>query len=338
MRRFKNILVVYDDAVGGDDVFGQGTALARANSAHLTIVKVHRDKYASENQINETLKLLQRIAAGLGHEGLADVTTRVLVGVPFLEIIRQVLRENHDLVIAGAEGGSVLKDVFFGSTATHLMRKCPCPVWIVKPGQPTPYLQILAAVDPWPDKSSDNKLNIKIMDLASSLALAHGAYLHVMHAWDAEGNVRETVQSELPVARRRALLSKCENEHREAVHALLADIPMSQIRHQIHLPQGLPERAIINLVEERNIDLILMGTVNNGLIPGFFIGSAAEAVLNSVRCSVLTIKPDEFISPVLLPDSVAIDRSRDALVFTPKDGQRGSMSDETCPPGRPREF
>lgn len=306
MRRFKNILVVYDDDVGGDDVLEQGAALACANMARMTIVKVHRDNQASANLVDETQKRLQRVMAAIKHQGVTSVTTNVLIGVPFLEIIRQVLRENHDLVIASAEGGSVIKDVFFGSTATHLMRKCPCPVWIVKPGQPTPYSRILAAVDVMPDKPLHGLLNIKIMDLAHSLSVANGAFLHVMHAWDAEGKLLDTVRSELPVATRRILLEKCESKHRAAVRSLLAGYQLSQLQHEINMPQGLPERAIINLVEKRKIDLILMGTVNNGRIPGFFIGSAAEAVLNSVRCGVLTVKPDDFVSPVTLPETLPL--------------------------------
>lgn len=317
MKRFKNILVVYDDVIGGDDILEQGTSLARANSARLTIVKVLRDNNAAKTFVTETAKRLRRIAAAAKHEGVAQVTSNVLVGVPFLEIIRQVLREDHDLVIAGAEGGNVLKDVFFGSTATHLMRKCPCPVWVVKPGQPAPYSQILAAVDPMPESRSDDQLNVKIMDLATSLAMAHDAHLHVVHAWDAEGDLLETVRSELPVAKRRHLLKTCENEHRQAVETLLADYPMSRLRHEVHLPQGLPERTIIDLVEDRGIDLILMGTENRGRIPGFFIGSAAEAVLSGARCSVLTIKPDGFVSPVLPAEPIASDRRKEAVALAP---------------------
>ncbi len=312
MKRFKNILVVYDDAIGGDDVLEQGTSLARANDARLTLIKVLRDKYATKTVVDDTVKRLRRVASAVKHDGVPNVTSNVVVGVPFLEIIRQVLREGHDLVIAGAEGGSVLKNVFFGSTATHLMRKCPCPVWIMKPGQPTPYARILAAIDPKSGKPADDELNVKIMDLSTSLAMAHGAHLDVLHAWEPEGNLRETVQSELPVARRQILLENCKNEHKEAVDALLDPYRLHEIRHEIHLPESVPERAIINLVDDRGIDLILMGTVNRGRIPGFFIGSAAEAVLNSVRCSVLTVKPDGFLSPVMLNQPVAIDQKEEA--------------------------
>jgi hypothetical protein len=43
-----------------------------------------------------------------------------------------------------------------------------------------------------------------------------------------------------------------------------------------------------------------MGSVNKTGISGFFIGSAAEAVLTSSRCSLFTVKPEDFRSPVVL--------------------------------------
>ena len=64
-----------------------------------------------------------------------------------------------------------------------LMRKCPCPVWVVKPGQHERYARILAAVDTDPDDASKDALNRTIMELATSLAQLEQSELHVVHAW-----------------------------------------------------------------------------------------------------------------------------------------------------------
>ena len=54
--------------------------------------------------------------------------TVVVTGVHFLEIIREVLREQHDLVIITAEEKKGIRARVFGTNSMHLMRKCPCPV------------------------------------------------------------------------------------------------------------------------------------------------------------------------------------------------------------------
>ena len=42
MKRFKNILGVYNDAVGDDNALTQATALAKRNDARLTVIEVAR--------------------------------------------------------------------------------------------------------------------------------------------------------------------------------------------------------------------------------------------------------------------------------------------------------
>ena len=41
-----------------------------------------------------------------------------------------------------------------------------------------------------------------------------------------------------------------------------------------------------------------MGTVSRTGIAGLIIGNTAETILRSVRCSVLAVKPEGFVSPV----------------------------------------
>ena len=43
-----------------------------------------------------------------------------------------------------------------------------------------------------------------------------------------------------------------------------------------------------------------MGTVSRTGIAGFFIGNCAETVLRQVDCSVLTLKPAGFATPISL--------------------------------------
>jgi nucleotide-binding universal stress UspA family protein len=45
-----------------------------------------------------------------------------------------------------------------------------------------------------------------------------------------------------------------------------------------------------------------MGTVVRTGIPGLLIGNTAETVFHHVRCSVLAVKPDSFVSPVSLDE------------------------------------
>lgn len=295
------MLVHYDDAVGGDDALSQAMALCRRNNAHLTVATVLRESLPGD--LAETTKRMRRLVAGIRRAGVRESSAKVLVGNPFVEITRQVVREYHDLVILSARAGKALRDVFVGRAAAHLMRKCPCPVWVIRPGQAVPYKRILAAIDLSPFEPIDD-LNIKIMDMAVSLASRDQAVLHIAHAWEVVGKDLETIRSETTTEQYREILQKHESEHQRAVNELLAGYPMNDIPHHLHLPRDIPERVIVKLAARERIDLIVMGTAGRYGFRRFVLGNAVEAVLRSVKCGVLAVKPDNYVTPVELPETL----------------------------------
>ena len=79
---------------------------------------------------------------------------------------------------------------------------------------------------------------------------------------------------------------------------LVAGYTLEDVKHRIHLLKGEPRVLIPELVQQERIDLIVMGTVCRTGIPGFIIGNTAENVLQHVDTSVLTVKPEGFVTPV----------------------------------------
>ena len=196
MKRFKNLLLVSEQGAVSRAALERAVSLAKRNRAQLTVVDVIErlpldirtlitvmpPQELEESVIKERHEHLDRFVKQIREQGI-QVSVNVMTGAPFLEIIRQVLRKKHDLVIMTAEGKGGLKNRLFGSTSLHLMRKCPCPVWVVKPTRRKRTGRILAAVDPDPSDEVETSLNRTIMDLATSLADLDENELHVVHAW-----------------------------------------------------------------------------------------------------------------------------------------------------------
>ena len=157
MQRFKNVLLVIDEKAKSSAALPQAVALCRRNGADLALVNVAEDPVRELDlsftpdflanleldQLEERRNCLEELAEPIRAEGIR-VSTKVLLGTPFLEIIREVLRSQHDLVMMTAEGRGGFKEMLFGTTSMHLMRKCPVPVWVVKQDQPQHYSRILA--------------------------------------------------------------------------------------------------------------------------------------------------------------------------------------------------
>jgi universal stress protein E len=316
MKRFNNILLVFNSEVKQQAAFDRAVWLARQNSARLTMMSVVK---VSSSEIIQTisglpsqelvemvttyhLKELNAAVKDIKRQGI-DAKSIAVSGIPFLEIIRQVLRDKHDLVIIAAEGKGGLKERLFGSTSMHLMRKCPCPVWVVKPSKQTTYKKIMAAVDttidfPDPERQSLNPL---IMQLASSLAQMDKSELHVVQVWSVFAEGYMEVRGGASEDTIRNLRKQTKREYQSRLEHLIAAVNLKGIRIRRHLPRNDDSsKTIVKLVKNYKIDLLVSGTVCRTGIAGFFIGNTAEKVLSEVNCSVLTVKPDGFVTPVNL--------------------------------------
>ena len=86
-----------------------------------------------------------------------------------------------------------------------------------------------------------------------------------------------------------------------ALHGLAAAFPDRFDERAPVLRHGDPQLVIPEFVVAAGIDVLVMGTVARGGLSGLLIGNTAERVLRKLPCSVLTVKPDGFVSPVRLP-------------------------------------
>ncbi len=321
MKRFSNILLVVDDRADYSAALKRATTLAKGNNAHLTVC-ASIDAIPNEVRmrvITITSREVLDVAVAKKQEWLSDIVrsvategvsidTKVLVGKPFIEIIRQVLRDDHDLIIKCADADSGLREILFSSTDKHLMRKCPCPVWIIKPTERQNYMRILAAVDQDPEAPVKDVLNRQILEMFSSMARAEYSEAHVVHAWEVFGEgllashkwdfseAEFEAMLEEEAAGRRSWLEDLVTSYGEFSDTDGAGAPDLHL----HVLKGPAQYVVPELARELEVDLVVMGTVARTGIDGFFMGNTAESILGELDCSVLTMKPPGFTSPVTL--------------------------------------
>lgn len=163
MKQFKRTLYVNEPSVADKSAPQRAAQLARSNNALLSICDASPELPRTLVTLQETYdqihkQQLMQPFEGADMEGL-DSNTILLKGTPFIEVIREVQRGKHDLVIKSAEGSTGVLSNLFGVTDMHLMRKCPCPVWIFKPEKQERHNCIVAAVDPDPNVEANAELN-----------------------------------------------------------------------------------------------------------------------------------------------------------------------------------
>lgn len=311
MNQFKNILYVIEPTADQAPAVARAVSLAKKNQAKLAVMEVIppvADDYYQVDTITPHMQALESLIAP--YQNRLKIQIKVEVGTTFLEVIRAVLRDGHDLLIKAAENPDFLKRLF-GSDDMHLLRQCPCPVWLMKPSEKSNYASILAAVDFDPLKSTaiEQTLNQKILELAGALALSDSASLHVVHAWETFAEKTMLSRSDL---RPENLIPYLENEqmlHQKGLYGLgetLRDQIGADAYHNLsphfHLLKGSARKIIPELAVALQADVVVMGTVARTGIPGFIIGNTAEAILDQLTCSVLAIKPPGFTTPVKLAE------------------------------------
>ena len=312
MRNFHNILLVIEPETDNDAAIGRAFELATSNGASLSLISVIEEasifKRAApslvQTLVDERTTELQTIAA----RWAGSASVHVAVGRTFLEVIRYVLQHGHDLVIKSrASGHGRLRSL--GATDMHVLRKCPCPVWVVRSEHGGPIRRILAAIDVGPESEEAKALARRVLEIATSLAGDEEGQLDVLHAWslDYEDTLRSP-RSGVPQSEVDRMMANEEQLRTQKLRSLADDVvsiarPGSEgVRSQpcLLIEKGHPSDIIPELVRQSDIELVVMGTVGRTGVPGFFIGNTAEEVLSQIDCSVLAIKPPGFRSPVTI--------------------------------------
>ncbi len=295
MRRFENIVVGVELTLDGHVAESSRVAarsaawLARETGAALTLLhSTWADIYADGDVIRpgvgpEASRALEEFAASHTSDGVAAELVLV-TGRAWVELIRRVQAGDSDFVVVGQQPGVGRP---FGSNARKLMRKCPAPVWVVKPESEVAKRAILAATDLTP-------VGDTAVELAASFAVAHACALHVVHAWQTPMELQLSKESSSAI---QAGLAELQATTEQRVRASLAALEFAG-EPVLHVARDSPSRLIRRVVAEVGADLVVMGSLSRKGVAGLLMGSTAERMLERIDCSVVSIKPEGFVSPV----------------------------------------
>jgi universal stress protein E len=94
-------------------------------------------------------------------------------------------------------------------------------------------------------------------------------------------------------------LEQARNEACDRIRSSLRDRDLGTPA-ELHVALSSPTRAITECVARLSPDLVVMGTISRGGIPGVVIGNTAERLLGRLDCPLLTVKPSDFVCSVSL--------------------------------------
>lgn len=287
MHRFKNILCVVSPDEKASAVVRRARELATLQGTSLTLVHVVGDGHQAQGDSAGTRPVED-------NERTGELASQPLYGNPSEEIVKQVLRGGHDLLIKPVDGAED-QPTTLDATDKFLLRQCPCPVWLFKPVKSASQERILVALDP--DMDGDNaKLNELVLDFSTSLGTEDETDLHVVSSWGISGE--EAMRSRVGTLAIRRLAAGMRRANMKWLRGFTEPYTRRGAKLRVHLEKGKHNEAILAEAKKRRPDLIVMGDTGPVGIAGFLFGTAAERVFSRVNCSVLAIKPKGFVSTV----------------------------------------
>lgn len=305
MKRFKHILVGIDLSAG-DRLVGEALAtpseyavkqalwLAALNGARVTFLysldvcpRAQRmlleaqDEHTVVDDARESLSTLVGEAEKLG----VTASYKLAMGHGWIEVIGQVLKFNHDLVVVGTRNGPAVSRILFGSTGMKLLRKCPCPVWITKPSESECIDSVLVAHDLSP-------VGALALQLGASISELQHSALHVLHIVECMkyADVRALDNGSATLSVRKSIAHSQISAELQAFKFTATP--------RITIEEGDPAELILKYIDDHRIELLTMGTIARSGIGGVITGNTAERLLPRIPCSVLAVKPSDFVSPI----------------------------------------
>lgn len=306
MREFKNIVVgLALDSDGNAVTLGSQKAAQQA----IWVAKANggRIRFVHSTFANDYSTPVAGAAGGVVHEGVPEAGRAALEAVveesknsgveaelvvtddrPWMDITKMALRDTVDVVIVGKRNEKPEDGRRLGSESINLLRKCPTPVWVVRPEHDLVHRLVLAATDLTP-------VGERAVSYGQDVAAQHDCDLHVVHAWQVPFELQmETARMDEEDAK-----AETEKVKQAAIDSIQSAMAGGRAG-EVHVGKGTPSQVIREAVTHLDPDLLVMGTISRTGIAGLLLGSTAERMLGLVDCSILTVKPEGFETTVQL--------------------------------------
>ncbi|MDI9817612.1 MULTISPECIES: universal stress protein [unclassified Legionella] len=309
MQRFHNILFVSHGIKDEQESLKQAIKLSHNNQAQLSILIVcppfpdNLQEYQAsyeESLIDRINKAIKAAKAELNYsKKKLDIKIEVESGsTPDIRIIRHIIRQKHDLLIKEIE--SVDNQKGFKALDMELLRKCPSPVLLYRPFKHSQEeARVGVAIDPNADEPAAHDLAVNLLELSYSLMQNHAEPLHIISCWNFifESYLRDNVWVKTSREELDKIIANEKASYARILNQLIEEASIGE-KYHINQLKGDPQELIPSFITDKEIDILVMGTVARTGISGFIIGNTAENILQKIDCSLLALKPQGFVSPV----------------------------------------
>lgn len=231
---------------------------------------------------NEARLDLDTLAADLAaRHGLSDVSGGTAEGRASVQIVEQARKTGAGLVVLGAHGAGIMRDLALGGTAIKVLRASPCPVLVARLDPDRRYARVLAATDF--SATATRALRVALNGFPDA---AHS----IVHAYEVpyEGRMRLVAgTSPEDIERYR---DQVRQDAQRKLDAFIADADYQaaggvrgRVRH------GFAAAVLLDELARSNADLLVLGKHGASALDERLLGSVTLNLLHHAPCDVLLV-------------------------------------------------
>lgn len=244
-----------------------------------------RDAYTVPDDPSRRAQVEAQVSAWYkSHTGVDPDEVILVVGAPDQALKAAVEAHDPSLLVISRTGKTRLRRILVGSTAKMLVATPPCPVVVVHPDQAT--LQAGSDIVVATDLTTTAESAIVS---AALLAKVAGDTLDIVHA-------KRPATTSL-VAYDEVVDMLTEGSYDEATNEQFQKIlanhqgELAGLNYRTHIVDDTPTEAILNLAEDKNAAVIVLGNAAHyNLITNLF-GRVSVRVMEHASCTVAVVPP-----------------------------------------------
>ena len=281
----RNIAVLLDGSKEAAQAIPLAKAVAQSTHAHVTILSAIKEPVTTRQKKTHQLVLderkiyLKRVVHDFQNNGI-DANYTVHEGA-ISEVTKRYIGENNiDLVVTTTRGKSGKPHWLDGGVSRKLVQSIDIPILIVKylengyPPVPT-VKHIMVALD-------GSVYSERVLPYARTLAGSFGSDLLLLCVPAVPERDNYRAPSEVVENIRR----KAESNMRKFLHTIARSLRKDRLRVKTLVRGSIPARTIVNVSEEREVDMVMITSRGRGSLDLLLMGSVAEEVVRETQIPI----------------------------------------------------
>jgi len=275
----RDVLIPTDRSPLSEDALEH--AIATFPDGDITLIHVDDPRYTT---LGDDELRPERVFADLldiAERNDIEVDTEIRVGHPSREIVRFSEEADVDEIMMGSHGRERVSRILLGSVAEGVLRRAPVPVTVVRPHQRLGTTHHLVPID-------GSKQSTKALEYAVSVFPdVETTILHAIDPMETHYGEGQLVHSEAEYERIQQQAAELLADAEDLAREYDANVTTTTA---VEWGPNRPADAILDYVEDNDVDHVIMGSHGRSGISRVLLGSVAETVARRSPAPVTVVR------------------------------------------------